>query len=64
MNYAKSSNKQNNQISERIDNLKNEINEKLAVNKGRIFFGNAVNLVAVPIGKFKRDFWFFVYKKI
>jgi hypothetical protein len=53
MNYAKSSNQQNNQISKRIDTLKNEIKEKIAVNEGRILFGNAVKLLAAPIGKFK-----------
>jgi hypothetical protein len=62
MNYAKSSSQQNNQISERIDILKNEIKENIAVNENRILIGNVVNIVAVPIGKFKKDFWYFDYK--
>ncbi len=50
MDCAKSSNQQNNQISERIDTLKREIHEKIAVNEGRIVLGKAINMGAAPIG--------------
>jgi hypothetical protein len=50
MDCAKSSNQQNNQISERIDTLKREIHEKIAVNEGRILLGKAINMGAAPIG--------------
>ncbi len=62
MNYAKSSNQENNQISERIATLKNEIKDKIAVNENRILIGNVLDIVAVPIGKFKKDFRYFGYK--
>jgi len=50
MNVAESSSQQNNQINERINTLKNEIHEKIAVNEGRILLGNAINLGAAPVG--------------
>lgn len=65
MDVAKSSSQQNNQISERINTFKKEIHEKIAVNEGRIFLGNAINKIAAPAGiNLKKRLLVFVYRKI
>lgn len=58
MDYAKSSKQENNQIGERINTLKNEIQEKITVNEGRIALGSVLNVLNVPIGILDRNFWF------